>query len=48
MHCPFGRDGTLPVYEEGTRHTDLMHAYLPDHPGEGEQHVALARARTAG
>lgn len=32
----------IPVYEEGTRRTELMHAYLPDHPGEGVQHVALA------
>ncbi|MGH1552215.1 hypothetical protein ACRAWF_08905 [Streptomyces sp. L7] len=29
----------------------LMHAYLPDHPGEGVQHIALATddiLRTAG
>ena len=32
----------IPVYEEGTRRTELMHAYLPDHPGEGVQHIALA------
>jgi 4-hydroxyphenylpyruvate dioxygenase len=34
----------IPLYEEGTRRTDLMHAYLPDHPGEGVQHIALATA----
>lgn len=32
----------IPVYEEGSRRTQLMHAYLPDHPGEGVQHIALA------
>jgi 4-hydroxyphenylpyruvate dioxygenase len=32
----------IPVYEEGTRRTELMHDYLPDHPGEGVQHIALA------
>lgn len=32
----------IPVYEEGTRRTELMHNYLPDHPGEGVQHIALA------
>ncbi len=32
----------IPVYEEGTRRTQLMHDYLPDHLGEGVQHVALA------
>jgi 4-hydroxyphenylpyruvate dioxygenase len=32
----------VPLYEEGTRRTSLMHEYLPDHPGEGVQHIALA------
>jgi 4-hydroxyphenylpyruvate dioxygenase len=32
----------VPLYEEGTRRTNLMHEYLPDHPGEGVQHIALA------
>jgi 4-hydroxyphenylpyruvate dioxygenase len=32
----------IPLYEEGTRRTSLMHEYLPDHPGEGVQHIALA------
>jgi 4-hydroxyphenylpyruvate dioxygenase len=32
----------IPLYEEGTRRTNLMHEYLPDHPGEGVQHIALA------
>jgi len=32
----------IPVYEEGTHRTALMHDYLPDHPGEGVQHIALA------
>ncbi|WP_118179992.1 4-hydroxyphenylpyruvate dioxygenase family protein [Paraburkholderia phosphatilytica] len=32
----------IPLYEEGTRRTSLMHDYLPDHPGEGVQHIALA------
>jgi 4-hydroxyphenylpyruvate dioxygenase len=37
-------DGELriPVYEEGTRRTQLLHDYLPEHPGEGVQHIALA------
>jgi 4-hydroxyphenylpyruvate dioxygenase len=34
----------VPLYEEGTRRTSLMHEYLPDHPGEGVQHIALATA----
>jgi 4-hydroxyphenylpyruvate dioxygenase len=32
----------IPLYEEGTPRTNLMHDYLPDHPGEGVQHIALA------
>lgn len=32
----------IPLYEEGTTRTERMHAYLPDHPGEGVQHIALA------
>jgi 4-hydroxyphenylpyruvate dioxygenase len=32
----------IPLYEEGTERTTLMHDYLPDHPGEGVQHIALA------
>jgi 4-hydroxyphenylpyruvate dioxygenase len=32
----------IPVYEEGTYRTDLMQQYLPDHKGEGVQHIALA------
>ncbi|MGF6603196.1 4-hydroxyphenylpyruvate dioxygenase [Paraburkholderia sp. GAS448] len=32
----------IPLYEEGTPRTNLMHEYLPDHPGEGVQHIALA------
>jgi 4-hydroxyphenylpyruvate dioxygenase len=32
----------IPLYEEGTARTELMHAYIPDHPGEGVQHIALA------
>ncbi|ALK33709.1 4-hydroxyphenylpyruvate dioxygenase family protein [Burkholderia plantarii] len=32
----------IPLYEEGTPRTQLMLDYLPDHPGEGVQHVALA------
>lgn len=32
----------IPLYEEGTHRAHLMHAYLPDHPGEGVQHIALA------
>ncbi|HTR08467.1 MAG TPA: VOC family protein [Paraburkholderia sp.] len=37
-------DGELriPLYEEGTRRTQLLHDYLPEHPGEGVQHIALA------
>lgn len=34
----------IPVYEEGTYRTDLMQQYLPDHAGEGVQHIALASA----
>jgi 4-hydroxyphenylpyruvate dioxygenase len=34
----------IPLYEEGTRRTALMHSYLPDHPGQGVQHIALATA----
>jgi 4-hydroxyphenylpyruvate dioxygenase len=34
----------IPVYEEGTYRTDLMQQYLPDHEGEGVQHIALASA----
>lgn len=34
----------IPLYEEGTRRADLLHDYLPDHPGEGVQHIALATA----
>jgi 4-hydroxyphenylpyruvate dioxygenase len=39
-------DGTIrvPVYEQGTRRTELMQQYLPDHAGEGVQHIALASA----
>jgi 4-hydroxyphenylpyruvate dioxygenase len=33
---------TIPLYEEGTQRTRLLHEYLPDHPGEGVQHIALA------
>ncbi|CAN7558520.1 VOC family protein [Trinickia sp. LjRoot230] len=33
---------TIPLYEEGTQRTRLLHDYLPDHPGEGVQHIALA------
>ena len=32
---------TIPLYEEGTQRTRLLHEYLPDHPGEGVQHIAL-------
>jgi 4-hydroxyphenylpyruvate dioxygenase len=32
----------IPVYEEGTYRTGLMQQYLPDHEGEGVQHIALA------
>ena len=32
----------IPLYEEGTRRTALMHGYLPEHPGQGVQHIALA------
>ncbi|MDE1182218.1 VOC family protein [Paraburkholderia sp.] len=32
----------IPLYEEGTRRTNLMHDYLPERPGEGVQHIALA------
>jgi 4-hydroxyphenylpyruvate dioxygenase len=32
----------IPLYEEGTRRTELLHEYLPDHPGEGVQHIALS------
>ncbi|TKC80237.1 4-hydroxyphenylpyruvate dioxygenase [Trinickia terrae] len=32
----------IPVYEEGSLLTAQMHAYLPGHPGEGVQHIALA------
>ena len=32
----------IPLYEEGTHRTQLMHRFLPDHPGEGVQHIALA------
>jgi 4-hydroxyphenylpyruvate dioxygenase len=32
----------IPLYEEGTARTNQLHAYLPDHPGEGVQHIALA------
>lgn len=32
---------TIPLYEEGTPRTRLLHEYLPDHPGEGVQHIAL-------
>ncbi|QGZ63144.1 4-hydroxyphenylpyruvate dioxygenase family protein [Paraburkholderia acidisoli] len=41
MVSPDG-DLRIPVYEEGTRRTQLMHDYLPEHPGEGVQHIALA------
>ncbi|RKP55888.1 4-hydroxyphenylpyruvate dioxygenase family protein [Pararobbsia silviterrae] len=34
----------IPLYEEGTRRTALMHSYLPDHPGQGVQHIALSSA----
>ncbi|CAG9209201.1 4-hydroxyphenylpyruvate dioxygenase [Burkholderia gladioli] len=37
-----GGEVRIPLYEEGTRRTQLMHDYLPDHPGEGVQHIALA------
>ncbi|KQR87202.1 4-hydroxyphenylpyruvate dioxygenase [Burkholderia sp. Leaf177] len=33
---------SIPVYEEGTYRTSLMRDYLPDHSGEGVQHIALA------
>lgn len=33
---------SIPVYEEGTYRTSLMQDYLPDHSGEGVQHIALA------
>ena len=32
---------SIPVYEEGTYRTSLMQDYLPDHTGEGVQHIAL-------
>lgn len=32
----------IPLYEEGTPRTRLLHEVLPDHPGEGVQHIALA------
>ena len=32
----------IPLYEEGTHRTALMHSYLPDHPGQGVQHIALS------
>jgi 4-hydroxyphenylpyruvate dioxygenase len=32
----------IPLYEEGTQPTETMHRFLPDHPGEGVQHIALA------
>lgn len=32
----------IPLYEEGTHRTQVMHRFLPDHPGEGVQHIALA------
>jgi 4-hydroxyphenylpyruvate dioxygenase len=41
MVSPDG-DVRIPVYEEGTRRTELLHDYLPEHPGEGVQHIALA------
>lgn len=41
MVSPCGRV-RIPLYEEGTPRTEQMHAYLPDHPGEGVQHIALA------
>ncbi|KDR34859.1 4-hydroxyphenylpyruvate dioxygenase [Caballeronia grimmiae] len=34
----------ITVYEKGTYRTDLMQQYLPDHEGEGVQHIALASA----
>jgi 4-hydroxyphenylpyruvate dioxygenase len=34
----------IPLYEEGTRRTALMHSYLLDHPGQGIQHIALSSA----
>lgn len=32
----------IPLYEEGKPPTETMHRFLPDHPGEGVQHIALA------
>ncbi len=32
----------IPLYEEGSQRTQAMHQFLPDHPGEGVQHIALA------
>ncbi|MGF7187752.1 4-hydroxyphenylpyruvate dioxygenase [Robbsia andropogonis] len=32
----------IPLYEEGAQPTETMHRFLPDHPGEGVQHIALA------
>jgi 4-hydroxyphenylpyruvate dioxygenase len=32
----------IPLYEEGTKRTRLMHQYLQDSPNEGVQHIALA------
>jgi 4-hydroxyphenylpyruvate dioxygenase len=34
----------IPLYEEGTRRTSLMHQYLQDSPSEGVQHIALETA----
>jgi 4-hydroxyphenylpyruvate dioxygenase len=31
----------IPLYEEGTKRTRLMHQYLQDSPSEGVQHIAL-------
>lgn len=33
---------SIPVYEEGSYREGLMKDYLPDHSGEGVQHIALA------
>jgi 4-hydroxyphenylpyruvate dioxygenase len=40
MLSPCGRI-RIPLYEEGTRRTKLMHQYLQDSASEGVQHIAL-------
>ena len=32
----------IPVYEEGSSRTDLMHRYLHEHAADGVQHIALS------